>query len=316
MLDANTRTEDSVEVILFLTDGDGTYTPSGYPGSPADLAASKDYTIYTVGLGSGPIASKLIDIATTTGGQYYNAPTAENLEAIFYDILTEIVINTAPTYVDVVEVTQDYIIDEGDFSIVPDSIVEVDGKTIITWSNVGQYVGDYDHRLAADETFTVSFTAGSSMGGVNLPVQVEGEAIVYYLDPDGDPQTMDIPQTYINVIFCVEIDIKPGSFPNAINPNNHGVVPVAILSNEDFDATTVDPTTVRFGLDETEPVHKGSCGHIYDVDHDGDLDVVFHFKTSETGIVKGDTSAYLTAYTYTGVPISGSDSVKTVGGKK
>ena len=43
---------------------------------------------------------------------------------------------------------------------------------------------------------------------------------------------------------AVEIDVKPGSDPNSINcTNNHGVIPVAILSSVDFDATTVDHTS-------------------------------------------------------------------------
>jgi hypothetical protein len=45
----------------------------------------------------------------------------------------------------------------------------------------------------------------------------------------------------------VTIDIKPGSDPNAINPSSRGVIPVAILTTESFDATTVSPITVRFG---------------------------------------------------------------------
>ena len=45
----------------------------------------------------------------------------------------------------------------------------------------------------------------------------------------------------------VEIDIKPGSDPNSINLRSKGVIPVAILTTEDFDATTVDPLSVEFG---------------------------------------------------------------------
>ena len=41
----------------------------------------------------------------------------------------------------------------------------------------------------------------------------------------------------------VPIDIKPGSYPNSINPNAGGVIPVAILTTDTFDASTVDPQT-------------------------------------------------------------------------
>ena len=42
----------------------------------------------------------------------------------------------------------------------------------------------------------------------------------------------------------VTVDIKPGTFPNSINLGSNGVVPVAILSTDTFDATTVDPRSV------------------------------------------------------------------------
>lgn len=45
----------------------------------------------------------------------------------------------------------------------------------------------------------------------------------------------------------ISIDIKPATFPNSINPQSKGKVPVAILTTDSFDATAVDPTTVLFG---------------------------------------------------------------------
>ncbi len=45
----------------------------------------------------------------------------------------------------------------------------------------------------------------------------------------------------------VAIDIKPGSYPNAININGHGVIPVAILGSADFDVTWVGRGTLQFG---------------------------------------------------------------------
>ena len=42
----------------------------------------------------------------------------------------------------------------------------------------------------------------------------------------------------------VDIDIKPGSTPNTINLGSNGVIPVAILSNDTFDATLVDADKV------------------------------------------------------------------------
>lgn len=111
----------------------------------------------------------------------------------------------------------------------------------------------------------------------------------------------------------VQIDIKPGGSPNAVNPNNQGVVPVAILSSSSFDATQVDPITVRFGRAAAAPVDGG---HVEDVNGDGIPDLVLQFSTPATGIVCGDTSETLTGKTLQGSAIRGSDSVVTVDCKK
>lgn len=56
-------------------------------------------------------------------------------------------------------------------------------------------------------------------------------------------------------------------------------------------------------------------GHKEDVNGDGHLDLVLHFRTQETGIHCGDTSATLTGKTFGGEAIQGTDSIKTVGCK-
>jgi hypothetical protein len=118
-------------------------------------------------------------------------------------------------------------------------------------------------------------------------------------------------QTYMGpAIIPVAIDIKPGSSPNAINPKSNGVIPVAILTTDTFDATTVDPLTVEFGPGGATEAH--GRGHIEDVNHDGEPDLVFHFRTQETGIQCGDTSASLTGETFDGDAIEGTDVIKTV----
>lgn len=112
--------------------------------------------------------------------------------------------------------------------------------------------------------------------------------------------------------IVVDIDIKPGSDPNSINLKSNGLIPVAVLTDEDFDASTIDVSTVLFGPDETGPAHNG---HMEDIDGDGDEDFVLHFKTQETGIQCGDTDTIITGETFDGQVIEGSDSIKTVGCK-
>jgi hypothetical protein len=77
------------------------------------------------------------------------------------------------------------------------------------------------------------------------------------------------------ILVTVEIDIKPGSYPNSINPKSRGVIPVAILTTEDFDAKEVDPSTVALeGVLAKERGKSGKYGSLEDVDADGDLDLV------------------------------------------
>jgi len=61
------------------------------------------------------------------------------------------------------------------------------------------------------------------------------------------------------------------------------------------------------------PTEAHSKGHIEDVNGDGRLDLMLHFRTQDTGIQCGDTSASLTGETFDGAPIQASDSIITVG---
>lgn len=249
MLDANTRVEESVEVIVFLSNGQGSYTWSGETGSYTDDAASKGYVIYTIGLGNDTWVDALTDIANTTGGSFYEAPTADTLDDIFDEIFTTIITHTAPYDVDVVEVTESYIVDEGSFSIAPDSVVEVGGKTHITWYNVAQYVGDYNDRLAADETFEVSFDARSSQSGQMLPVDSKGDAVVYYMDPDDEPKMVLIPQAYINVNSPPDCNDAYASL-DVLWPPNHKMVEITIEGVTDPDGDDITITVTGIWQDE------------------------------------------------------------------
>lgn len=102
----------------------------------------------------------------------------------------------------------------------------------------------------------------------------------------------------------VEIDIKPGSDPNSINIGSKGVVAVAILTTEDFDAADVDETTV-------ELAGAGALrASLEDVDGDTDVDMILHFATQDLDLILGDVEAALTGKTLGGVDIVGADSVR------
>lgn len=106
------------------------------------------------------------------------------------------------------------------------------------------------------------------------------------------------------------VDIKPGSDLNPINPRGNGVIPVAILSSADFDATTVNPATLAFGPNAAAPAHPNV--HFEDVDGDGLIDLVSHYRTQETGIAFGDTFACIFGETFNPKQLIGCDDIITV----
>ena len=107
-------------------------------------------------------------------------------------------------------------------------------------------------------------------------------------------------------VVTVQIDVR-----STINVRSKGVIPVVIFTTDDFDATTVDASTVRFGPGNAAEAH--GTGHLEDVDGDGDLDMVLHFKTQDAAIPCGATSATLTGQTTGGQEFEGTDTITTTG---
>ena len=107
-------------------------------------------------------------------------------------------------------------------------------------------------------------------------------------------------------------------FPFAIHPRNRGIVQIAILGSEELDVTRIDMTTLRFGPDEVAPVHDltdsfAMTNHLREVNGDGIIDLVLHFRTRRSGIGCGDEIATLTGQTLDGRMIDVSGSIQAIG---
>ncbi|HSJ25412.1 MAG TPA: S8 family serine peptidase, partial [Longimicrobiales bacterium] len=91
------------------------------------------------------------------------------------------------------------------------------------------------------------------------------------------------PNLLLNTLAAAPVDILPGSDVNPVRLRDGGTLPVAVLSDADFDATMINPATVTLGSEEGDdvPVSKRRNGSwmasVEDVDGDGLPDMVFHF---------------------------------------
>jgi hypothetical protein len=122
----------------------------------------------------------------------------------------------------------------------------------------------------------------------------------------------------------INIDIKPGGFPNTWScKNTTETIPVGLLSSATFDATTVDVNSVRFGKLGTEAAElhrKGGQAVSHgseDLNGDGLLDKIFHFNAKDTGFSCNDvpTGKEKTVFGYlkgtaNGTPIAGADTLR------
>ncbi len=112
-----------------------------------------------------------------------------------------------------------------------------------------------------------------------------------------------------NCTLTVGIDIKPGGFPNSINLRSRGKIPVAILSTETFDATTIDPASVLFAGASALSTGVG----FEDVNGDGRLDLILHFDTRSLNLTPSAVEACVTGQTFDGQIFAGCDSVRILG---
>jgi hypothetical protein len=115
----------------------------------------------------------------------------------------------------------------------------------------------------------------------------------------------------------INIEIKPGSQNLApINPRSRGNIPVALLSSSEFDALTVDRTSLTFGAAGSEPSLTRCGKEGEDVNGDGRADLVCHFENQAAGFEKGDLEGILRGRTLQGRAFEGRGLLKVVPEKR
>lgn len=271
------------------------------PSNPLDECcqglATTDFYELAIAPGAGTVTGAVLALFTTDGGFVHSSDT-----------------------------------EPGGFPIPPGEWHHVAG--VYDGSNIMMYV---DGLLVAATPHTgdilpmleTSFLAiGSEDGRTNEPDLI-GERYFHGLIDEVEIYDRALDAEEIQAIFnagsagkckvtAVDIDIKPGSDPNSINcTDENEVIPVAILTTDDFDAMTVGHTTVTFGGASETHVDKKTGEprrHEEDVDADGDIDLVFHFRLGDTALTCESIEGTLTGETFDGQAIEGSDAVRMVEG--
>ena len=182
--------------------------------------------------------------------------------------------------------------------------------------------GSFETDAGGYAIFDVNYAELQSLGLI-----VDHTYNIYLKVTDSEEQN-DVNDTTITILpkpaLEVAVDNKPRSCPNPVNVKSSGVLPVAVLGTEEFDVSTIDPTSVRLaGVDAIRSSYEDvarpasepcDCNCTTD-GPDGFLDLTLKFKTQEIVEAIGEVNdSDVLSLTLTGVlfeerPIEGADCI-------
>jgi len=172
-------------------------------------------------------------------------------------------------------------------------------------------IADNDTGIQNLSTATV-LAENNYWGAADGPSNLGGSGDSYIGNVDADPFLTRLPDCLVDV-QPVDVDVKPDNSENKVNAKSQGVIPVAIYTTADFDATTIVGSSVQLAGISTD--HFA----LEDVDGDGDLDLILHFNTQAVitalgvDLASGESvsvEAELTGETIDEVMIQGFDTIE------
>lgn len=193
------------------------------------------------------------------------------------------------------------------------SVVNITGGTVVLWIDV-----------AAEAKVTI-YGTNFKVDGVDVSGTIPINGLLTGVYGDGVTEFAVLIDCQPNATVTlappggtepleVDIDIKPGSYPNPINQGSNGIIPVAILTTDTFNAADVDPGTVT--LNEATVAVRGKSlklmARLEDVDGDGDDDLMLQVETESWADLGEDGEVTLSGETYEGQAIEGKDYVVIV----
>lgn len=317
----------------------GTYTP--FPFSPASygIQTQRHQQIYAASaFGANPGPQLITEIRFRPDSGAGKAFTAT---------LPDVRIDLSTTPIDIGQLSRGF-----DENLGAECVTVFEGPLTISSSKTGPAFGPRDFDIVIP--LATPFLYDPAQGNLLMDLRNYGGPLTTYFDADNDRYQetercystrtgVDSPVAdfvdpivlvtqFITVatappVIDVLVDVKPGSDANSLNLKSNGkskgksaaaggVLPVAVLTTDEFDSALVDVGTVKLG----DPLLSGTAGpirtNLEDVDDDGDLDLLLHFSMLdlvEAGAVAPDSETlFLSGMTTDGYGISGFDGVTIV----
>jgi hypothetical protein len=118
----------------------------------------------------------------------------------------------------------------------------------------------------------------------------------------------------IQILRNVDVDILPGNNQNPRNLGSNGTTLAAIFSTLDFDATRIDPSTIRMsGARIRQRGNEQYMVTLRDANHDGWTDFTFHYETNEMELGSRSNEVELSGEAYEGrLLILGEETIRVV----
>lgn len=233
-------------VEVLLTDGIHDY-PSELEWSEFEALANEtrdnEIMVYTIGLGNDVNTTRLQDYAEITGGQFFSAPTSEDLMNIYIEIANSL--SFSGTHIEVTETIPSYMSYNDDASITPDS--ETENSEVTLFWDIG--------TMAVGEEWEVTYTALAEEA-----IETSDQVIltnVQYTATDASPVNLNVqPGLIYNDIAVTLLEVKPDEVPQGnitditATVESQGIIPVSFdvnISIPNYETLSTQSVTLNPG---------------------------------------------------------------------
>lgn len=248
------------------TDVSGSYTITVHASgtaSPEEFIREVKKSVYVSGVPAGGIS---VTPASWDTGMIVLCPDGDTISAFTVSSTST---NDETVTISATDLTDAYgnvIRSENVISMPSTFVVPAGGSGVI-------YERIYVPETTKTGNYTGSIVLMSTANSVNIPVAL---------------------QVRPPPVITVYVDIKPSSCPNPLNLKSKRV-PVVVLGTEDFDVTSIDPSTImltregikdgvaliRYSYEDVATPFEGELCNCHDLDGDGYMDLTLKFDTQK-----------------------------------